>query len=123
MSVARISIMRALPIRSPGYDKKPALEHLLDELEEHLSNQPGYIMGFRFAGHQNEREVGRIALWKSRLEADHAATLEYTIALRSQVHLLIEPGPTETVVEIKGTLKNNTQPHRTWSHGNHGTAG
>ena len=58
MGVARIFIMRTSAI-----DKESELERLLEELEEHLSKQPGYSMGFRFVGHQDEGEQGRMALW------------------------------------------------------------
>jgi heme-degrading monooxygenase HmoA len=104
MTVARISIMlTSSDLTRTAAAKRADVERLLDELEEHLSNLPGYIMGFRFAGHENENEVGRVALWNSHEDADHAATQDHTIALRARIHQLIDPGHLETLVEVKGT--------------------
>ena len=83
----------------------------MDDLEEHLSSLPGYIMGFRFSGHDDENEVGRVALWRTHQDADHAATIDHTIALRSDIHRLIDPGHMETLVEISGNPKNIPAPH------------
>jgi hypothetical protein len=51
---------------------------------------PDYIMGFRCVGHEDEDEVGRVSPWNAHEDADHAATLELTLALRSQIRLLID---------------------------------
>ena len=111
MTVARISIMRtASDLMRTSSDKIAEAGRLLDELDEHLSNQPGYIMGFRFSGHEGEDEIGRVGVWKSHEDADHAAILDHTVALRSQIHRLIEPGHLETLVEITGTPKNIPDP-------------
>ena len=113
MTVARISIMRTSSDTDPltaltrtSANKRAEVELLFDELEEHLSGLPGYIMGFRFSGHEDEDEVGRVALWRTHEDADHAATLDHTIALRSEIHRLIDPGPMETLLEVKGDPKN-----------------
>ena len=107
MTVARISIMRTSPdLGRTSSNKRAQVEHLLDELEEHLSKLPGYVMGFRFIGHQDKDEVGRVALWKTHEDADHAALNSHTVALRAQIHRLIDPGHLETLVEVAGNPKN-----------------
>ena len=43
---------------------------------------------------------------RSHAYADHAATNDHTIALRSEVHRLIDGGHLETLVGVKGNPKN-----------------
>jgi hypothetical protein len=93
-------------------NKRAEVERLLDELDDHLSTQPGYVMGFRFIGHENKEELGRVALWGTHEEADHAATLDHTMSLRAQIHRLIDPGHLETLVEVAGSPKNIPAPQR-----------
>ena len=108
MTVARISIMRtSRDLTRTSSDKRARVEALL---EEHLSKLPGYIMGFHFVGHEDEDEVGRVALWNSHEDADHAALQDHTVFLRAQIHQLIDPGHTETLVELIGTSKNLPEP-------------
>ena len=107
MTVARISILRtASDFTRSASDKKAEVERLLDDLEEHFSNMSGFVMGFRFAGIEDENQVGRVSLWKSHQDADQAAMLDHTMAIRSQIHRLIEAGHLETIVELKGNPKN-----------------
>ena len=111
MTVARISIMHtSRDLTRSSSDKRALVERLLDELEEHLSNLPGYIMGFHFVGHEHEDEVGRVALWNSHEDADHAALQDHTVALRARIHQLIDPGHMETLVELAGTPRNLPEP-------------
>ena len=111
MTVARISIMRtSSDLTRTSSTKRTQVEHLLDELEEHLSNLPGYIMGFHFVGHEDQDEVGRVALWNSHEDADHAALQDHTVVLRAQIHQLIDPGHTETLGEVAGNPKNLPGP-------------
>jgi hypothetical protein len=83
MVVARISIIRTSrdPTRLSSAKKAQV---------EHLPSMPDYIMGFRCVGHEDEDEVGRVSPWNAHEDADHAATLELTLALRSQIRLLID---------------------------------
>ena len=113
MTVARISIMHtSSDPTGTATVKRAQVERLLDQLEEHLSALPGYIMGFRFAGHEDADQLGRISLWRTQQEADHAANLTHTLALRSDIHRLIDPGHLETLVEVKGSPKNIPAPRR-----------
>ncbi len=89
MPVARISMMKPLPGRQGEVEK------LLDELEEYVSKQEGYILGFRFAGVEDPKEIGRTSLWTSHHHADHVATLNHMVALRARIHRAIQPGHVE----------------------------
>jgi heme-degrading monooxygenase HmoA len=104
MAVARISIMRPMQ----GHEKH--VEELLDELEEHLSKLPGYIMGFRFAAHRRPGEVGRLGLWATREDADNAAQNTHTLDIRARLHLAIEAGHEEWMMEVQGSPKNIPPP-------------
>ncbi|MBI2855667.1 MAG: hypothetical protein HYX93_02335 [Chloroflexi bacterium] len=111
MTVARISIMHtSSDLNRTAATKRTEVERLLDALEDHLSQQTGYIMGFRFVESEDENQVGRVSLWRSHEEADHAATIEHTVALRSRIHRLIDPGHLEVLVEVKGNPKNIPAP-------------
>ena len=47
MTIARISIMRtSSDLTRTSQNKRADVERLLDELEEHLSSLPDYIIGF-----------------------------------------------------------------------------
>ena len=39
-------------------------------------------------------------------DADHAATQDRTMSIKAQIHQLIDPARTETLVEIVGNPKN-----------------
>ena len=99
MDVIRFSLMRAQDGR------RHELEALFDELEEHLSQQQGYVLGFRFEGREDPEVIGRVAVWQSREVANKAALLTHTQALRSQIHRLIQPGHTEELADISGNPK------------------
>ena len=111
MTVARISIMHtSSDLTRTSSSKRVEVERLLDDLEGHLSTLAGYVMGFRFAGHEDEDEIGRVSRWRSHAEADRAATLDHTIAVRSEIHRLIDPGHLETFVDIAGNPRNIPDP-------------
>lgn len=100
MQALRITIGRPMPGR------REELERLFDELEEILSKQEGYIMGARFASADDSDEVGRLGFWTSPEAADRAANLSSVFALRSQIHLAIQPGHIERLLELRGNPKN-----------------
>ena len=112
MTVARISIMgTSADLTRTASDKKAEVERLLDDLEEHLPAQTGYVLGFRFANQDDEQEVVRVSLWGSHADADHAATQERTMAIRSRIHALIDPSHLESLVDVMGDPKNIPAPH------------
>ena len=100
MPVARISMMHMVP------ERRAEVAKLLAELEEFVSQQPGYVLGFQFANHEEENQLGRVSVWRTHEDADHAATLDHTMFLRSRLHMLIQAGHIEALVEITGDPKN-----------------
>ncbi|MSP78957.1 MAG: hypothetical protein EXR67_05330 [Dehalococcoidia bacterium] len=104
MTVARISLMKV----TPGNRKE--LEHLQEALEEFLSKQKGFVMGISFESLNDKETIGRITLWVSEEDANRGATLDHTVAIRSRMHLIMEPGHMEQLVQIIGTPRNVPQP-------------
>ncbi len=99
MPVMRISVLKPLPGRAKE------IEHLSDELGEWLSKQPGFILGFRFGGAAHANEVGRISIWESRQHADHAASLDHTVSLRSRIVSACAPQHLEHLDDVMGDIR------------------
>ena len=106
MTVARISLMKILP------HNRNEVTRLHASLEEFLSKQKGYILGFSFEAIGDTETMGRVSLWASEEDANHAATLDHTVGLRSQIHILTEPGHIEQLVHVSPTAHNIPKPLR-----------
>ena len=78
----------------------------LDDLENTLAKEEGYLMGGVFFSADAGPDLGRFSLWRTREEADRAATLPHVLALRSQIHTLIQPGHVEQLHEVSGAHHN-----------------
>ena len=94
----------------------PQVEELFDQLQSHYSTFPGYVMGFRFGPEEHAKEtsneVGRLAVWEDHEKMNRAATHEHSIALRSQINLLLVSGEHEELVyRIQGTPHNLPSSH------------
>jgi hypothetical protein len=102
MPIVRFSLYRPLPGR------RAEMERLLDSLEDWLSKQEGYLLGFRFAATDASGDIGRIGIWRSLADADHAADQEHTLAIRAELLRLIDDNGThiERIFEIRGTPHN-----------------
>ena len=48
-----------------------ALHELLDELDGYLAKQPGFVESYEL---ETTGSLGRVSIWESREDADHAAT-------------------------------------------------
>ncbi len=99
MAVVRISIMRPVPGR------RQEVERLLQELEAWVSSQPGYLFGVQLSSFDHTGEVGRIAVYNSREDANRMATMDHTVAIRSQLHDAIMAGHTESMFEVTAASK------------------
>ena len=58
---------------------------VLRDLGGYLATQPGFIDGYEFEG---EGSLGRVSVWASRPDTDHAANQVHTIALRARLHAM-----------------------------------
>jgi quinol monooxygenase YgiN len=57
----------------------------LDSYMEWLKIQPGFSCGLRLFPLHHPDEVARLAVWEDRSYADHAATTEHALAVRSDM--------------------------------------
>ena len=92
---------------NPQPGRKERVEEILDALEAHYATLPGYGLGFRYklvGG--TSGEIGRIAVWRSHENADHAAQNTHSQALRSELNLVITEEHQEHMWEIEGTPQN-----------------
>lgn len=96
MPALRLSIFVPMP------GQRAEVERLLDRLEQSLENQPGYIMGGRFAAADRPEEVGRLGVWEAHEQADRAAIDDDVIAIRSQIHQIVQPGHLERLYDVAG---------------------
>ncbi|MBI4236572.1 MAG: antibiotic biosynthesis monooxygenase [Chloroflexi bacterium] len=78
MAVIRLTTFRPAP------EDRARVARLLDELNEFLSRQPGFILALRFAS-PDGGEMGRIGIWESEERADAVAQMQHNLALRSQL--------------------------------------
>jgi len=68
---------------------------IVDELIKYMSNQPGYITGWRMTAQDGTGLLGRITVWNSEADADRAAQTDHVLSLRSQLNPLVEDGSHE----------------------------
>ncbi len=80
----RISLMKA----KAGSEKLVA--GLMDNLLEFFAGRPGYVRGYALLEGDPRGRVGRITLWHSEEEADHAANTQHVLTVRSEIMQLVE---------------------------------
>ncbi|MBI2171285.1 MAG: hypothetical protein HYU30_04590 [Chloroflexi bacterium] len=100
MRIARQTIVH------PTAGMTQRVEAVLDELESTYSTFPGYILGFRYKSHTMVGPVGRLAIWRSLDDANHASGNTHVQALRSQLNNLIQGEHVEHVLEVEGAPQN-----------------
>lgn len=89
MPYLRLSLMKPLPGQEAEVKEiNQQLVHLYRSLE-------GCLAAFAVAAVDGSGDLGRLTVWESEHAADHAATHHHSLALRSQLHLLIQPGHQE----------------------------
>lgn len=86
MAYVRISLMQPKP------GQAARVHELLDQLIEFYEAQPGYITGYRLEPHDGSGRVGRIGVWDNDASAEHAATNDHDMALRSELNMVVEAG-------------------------------
>ncbi|MBI4201952.1 MAG: hypothetical protein HY532_02400 [Chloroflexi bacterium] len=100
MPIARQTIVH------PQAGMTQRVEKALDDLEATYARLPGYILGFQYKPESVPGELGRIAVWRSQEDADHAAQNTHVQALRATLNNLIQGEHIERVLLIEGTPQN-----------------
>ena len=95
-----------LTLATPLPGQGPELKRVLGNLENAVAALPGYVMGGVFTSAQNSGEMGRFSIWRTSEDADHAASVQEVIALRSQINGVALPGHHEHLHEISGASHN-----------------
>lgn len=86
MPYVRISLMKPVP----GHEDE--VRQLNQELVSFYRGQQGCQLCYFLAAADSSGEVGRVSVWDSEHAADQAANHDHSMALRSRLHLLIQPG-------------------------------
>ena len=97
MPIVRMSVWEPLP------GKEKDVEKLIDQLGQYHAELPGHVMGLRFHTVGREHMCGRLSIWNSVEDANHAASLTHTAALRSQIRFACASDE-ERLYEIQGPI-------------------
>ena len=84
MPYVRISLMHPRPT------EEARVHELMDRLVAYYAEQPGYISGYRLEPTDPEGYLGRIGVWATEQDAEHAAQTEFDLALRSQLNAAVD---------------------------------
>lgn len=84
-----------ISIQKPTRGNEARLEELMRKLEGMIANQPGCIASYLLKPHDDSGEIARIAIYDSEDSAETAANVQNIMAIRSEIHLITEPGHVE----------------------------
>ncbi len=79
-----------LSLMDPKPGKDDLVSGLMDNLLQFFSTRPGYVRGYSLLSGDPQGRVGRITMWDSEEEADHAANTQHVLSVRSELLQLIE---------------------------------
>ena len=86
MPYIRISFM------TPAEGKLDEVREYNDELSAFYQAQDGCLQSFVLTAADGSGELGRMSIWESETTADHAATLQHSMSLRSRLRLAVKRG-------------------------------
>jgi quinol monooxygenase YgiN len=89
MAYVRLSIAR--PVRGQA----ERVEKLMRELADSASRSQGCLASYLLRARDDSGEIGRVAIYEDEAAADATANDAHIMALRSELHLHIEPGHVE----------------------------
>ncbi len=89
MPYIRLSIMK------PRRGEDARVEALLRKLDEAVAAQAGCQVTYLMRPHDDSGEIARLAIYDSEETAERAVNDTHNMALRSEIHLLVEPGHVE----------------------------
>jgi quinol monooxygenase YgiN len=89
-----------LTIATAKEGEKKRVADILDRLAVHYRKQKGAIAQFCFYHDAEEERVFKVAVWKDKASADHAAQDPESLALRSQLLQFTEGHPEELGLDM-----------------------
>lgn len=79
-----------LSLMNPKAGQEEKVSAIMDDLLAHFSTQPGFVRGYKLLSGDPDDRCGRLTVWKSENEADHAATSQHVLSARSELMLVVE---------------------------------
>ncbi len=80
----------SLSLMKPKPNEEKLVAGLMDNLLEFFARQPGYERGYALLEGETQGRVGRITLWESEEQADHAANTQHVLTVRAEIMQRIE---------------------------------
>ena len=80
--------------RPHGGNGARALE-IMNELSTIAAKEDGFLESWVLKPHDDSGDLARIAVWRDEHAADAAANTARFLSLRSELHLIVEPGHIE----------------------------
>lgn len=94
MAWLRLSLVNPFPA------SRQEVLRLLNDLENHLTGEAGFVTGGVFVSEDPAGQLGRFTIWESRDDGDRASANQHVMSVESQIHTMIEPGHLENFFEI-----------------------
>ncbi len=89
MPYVRISIAK------PRRGEEARLREIIERINADASSREGCLETYLLQPHDESGELARLAIYRDEASAEAAASSQSMMALRSEMHLLVEPGHTE----------------------------
>lgn len=84
-----------LTIVKPRSGQATRLGEILQKMNAFSLSQPGCSFSQVLRPHDNSGEIARISMYEDEHAAEHVANSDSMLSLRSELHLLAEPGHVE----------------------------
>ena len=87
---------------TPREGNEARVGNLLEALDTAFAQESGYVLGLRFKGMDEEREVGRIFVWETQDAARKAEASPEAAPILRRIRDLIEQEPLKSSYELEG---------------------
>lgn len=84
-----------LSIATPRRGEEARVEEIMRKLSDLSASQEGCVESYVLRPHDDSGEIARIAVYSNEVTAEHLASSQSFLALRSELNLIAEPGHTE----------------------------
>ncbi len=84
-----------ISIAKPRRGEEDRLRDVLERINAEASSREGCLQTHLLRPHDESGELARIAIYRDEAAGEAAASSQTMLALRSEMHLLVEPGHTE----------------------------